>query len=112
MYVKWPQKVFYTGAARTRVKYDNLTQSQWASGVTRVLQLETNQLHKTNMGQYMADLFQDLADYGFECAKGAHAVILSQIEEGNLTWSNPEQIAHVRRSHNSRAQACVNSYGN
>ncbi len=60
------------------------------------------------MGHYVADLMLDCADFGFECAKGAHSVILSQIEEGNLTWANPQQIAHVRRSHNYRANVGLN----
>ncbi len=55
------------------------------------------------MIQYAADILQDNVDYGFLCAHGAHAVVLAELEEGNVTWDEPIKIASIRRNHNQRA---------
>ena len=44
------------------------------------------------MGQYLAELFQDVLDFGYNTAKGAHVVVLSAIEEIRATW---EDISHI-----------------
>ena len=47
---------------------------------------------RDNMGQYLAELFQDVWDFGYNTAKGAHAVVLYAIEEQRATL---EDISHM-----------------
>ena len=41
-------------------------------------------------------------DCGFRLAKGAHAAVLSALEEGRVTWADPAAIEEIRRDSVSR----------
>ena len=98
-YVPWPQEFCYIGLERKRVRYDDLTQSQWVAGLTKILGNEKDPSVCSNMSEYLGNLFQDVVDMGFTAAKGCHAVILSQMEEGNLTWAELPKIDSIRRNY-------------
>lgn len=64
------------------VRYDDLTQFQWTSGLTAIAAEETNPEVQRNVFKYLAYLHQDVCDYGLQSAMGSHAIMLSYLEEG------------------------------
>ncbi len=61
------------------------------------------------MQSYFTCLMQDVVDSGFTTAKGAHAVVLSHIEEGRASWNNLETINAIRRAFTQKSYS-NNSY--
>ena len=49
VYVQWPQEACFIGPSRIRVKYDELTQSQWTAGITATAAEEKNPAVQRNM---------------------------------------------------------------
>ena len=54
------------------------------------------------MLNHITRLSQDVVDCGFRVAKGAHAAVLVAIEEGRVSWMEPEAIECIRRDSVSR----------
>ena len=40
---------------------------------------------KNKMLEYLAEIMEDLHDFGWAAAKGSHAVLLCKMEEGRIT---------------------------
>ena len=99
IYVKWPQEACFIGPDRRRVKYNDLTQSQWTAGLTAIAAEEPNPAFQRNMLQYLAALHQDVVDFSFNVALGSHAIILSYLEEGRVTWDDLPLIQALRESY-------------
>ena len=57
-----------------------MTQSQWTAGLTAIAADEPNPAVQRNMFQYLAALYQDMVDFGFNVALGSYAIILSYLE--------------------------------
>lgn len=76
VYLKWPQEACFIGPDRRRVKYNELTQSQWTVGLT-VRRCEKKPVVQKNMFTYLASLLQDVCDYGFKPSMRSHALLLS-----------------------------------
>ena len=47
------------------------------------------------MFTYLASILQDTCDFGFKSCLGAHALILSNIEDQTLTWDDLPAIQKV-----------------
>ena len=56
LYVCWLQQCVFIGADRRRVRYEELTQSQWTAGLTTMAAQETNLLIQRNMFTFIASL--------------------------------------------------------
>ena len=54
------------------------------------------------MVQYLAELFQDVLDFGYNTPKGAHAVVLAAIEERRATWEDIIHINLIRNQYSSK----------
>ena len=85
VYVCWPQQCVFIGADRRRVRYEELTQSQWTAGLTTMAAHETNPQIQRNMFTFIASLLQDVCDVGFAVGRGALALILVMMEESRLS---------------------------
>ena len=96
VYVCWPQQCVFIGADRRRVKYEELTQSQWTAGLTTMAAQETNPLIQRNMLTFIASLLQDVCDVGFAVGRGALALILVMMEESRLSWLDLVAFQEVR----------------
>ena len=96
IYVCWPQQCVFVGADRKRVKYEELTQSQWTAGLTTMAAQESNPQTQKNMFSFIASLLQDVCDVGFTVGKGALALILVMMEESRLSWLDLPAIHEVR----------------
>ena len=99
VYIKWPQEACFIGPGRIRVRYDELTQSQWTAGITAIAAEEKIPAVQRNMFTYLASILQDVCNFG-SCL-GAHALILSNLEDQTLTW--------VRENFTHRFQASAAS---
>ena len=96
IYVCWPQQCVFIGADRKRVKYEELTQSQWTAGLTTMAAQETNPQIQRNMFLFIASLLQDVCDVGFTVGRGALALILVMMEESRLSWLDLASVQEVR----------------
>ena len=66
--------------------------SQWMLGFLCIQQEEQNITIKENMSDYLVELLQDVCDFGWESAKGAHSVILHCMADGVVSWQNIKEI--------------------
>ena len=81
IFVKWPQEVCFIGPSRVRVRYNELTQPKWTAGITAIAAEENNPVVQRNMFTYLASILQDTCVFGFKSCLGAHAFILSNLED-------------------------------
>ena len=54
------------------------------------------------MLQYLGDLMEDTVDFSWQNAKEAHAVLLCEMEQGNVSWFHTNRIDRIRRAHAQR----------
>ena len=94
---------------RIRVRYDELTQAQWTAGITAIVAEENNSVVKKNIFSYLASILQDVCDFGFKSCLGAHALILSILEDQLLTWEDLPSIQRVSENYSHRSQASATS---
>ena len=97
--VPWPQNHVLSGASKSRVSYDSLSMAQWVAGFCTIMKDESNVQTKNNMLSYVADLMEDCHDFGWQSAKGAHAVVLCHMEESKVTWEETNKLDRLRRAH-------------
>ena len=109
VYICWPQQCVFIGADRKRVKYEELTQSQWTAGLTTMAAQETNPQIQRNMFLFIASLLQDICDVGFTVGRGALALILVMMEESRLSWLDLAAVQEVRDKYCYRSVVAHNS---
>ena len=73
--------------------------SQWVSGFSHIIREETDPQTKNFMLDYLSDIMDDSQDFGWPSAKGAHAVLLCQMEQDKIQWHETSKIDRVRRAH-------------
>ena len=66
--------------------------SQWVSGFAQLVREENNESVKNHMLDYLAELMEDSHDFGWQAAKGSHAVLLCKIQ-----WQDTQKIDRLRR---------------
>ena len=49
--------------------------------------------------EYFISLMEDATDFCFESAKACHAVVLTTMEIGKLSWQETEKLDRLRRTH-------------
>lgn len=76
-YIKWPQEAVFIVPVRKRVRYDELSQSQWTAGLTAIAAEEPNSTVQKHMFTYLASLLQDVCDYCCQSRCGAHDLVCS-----------------------------------
>ena len=97
--VPWPQNHILSDTSKSRVSYDNLSMAQGFLVFSSVIKEESNAQTKNNMLSYVADLMEDCHDFGWQSAKGAHAVVLCHMEENKVNWEETNKLDHLRRVH-------------
>ena len=95
--VKWPQDQAFIGVMRKRPTYEQLTLCQWLLGFLRIQQEETDTTIRDNMITYLCELMQDVCDFTWDSAKGAHAVLLHRMADGVVDWTQPKEIHKIRK---------------
>ena len=96
LFVPWPNEHCLIGIDRRKCKYDQLNQAQWQAGLMNILAMERDPLCRKTMLNHITRLSQDVVDCGFRVAKGAHAAVLIALEEGRVSWMEPEAIEGIR----------------
>ena len=94
--IPWPQNHILSGTNKSRVSYDNLSMAQWIAGFCTIIKEESNVQTKNNMLSYVTDLMEDCHDFGWQSAKGAHAVVLCHMEENKVTWEETNKLDRLR----------------
>ena len=102
LFIPWPNEHCLIGVDRKKVTYDQLTNAQWQAGLMNILAMERNPLCQKTMLKHITRLSQDVVDCGFRVARGAHAAVLVALEEGRVSWMEPEAIEAIRRDSVSR----------
>ena len=102
--IPWPQNHILSGTSKSRVSYDNLSMAQWIAGFCTIIKEESNVQTKNNMLSYVSDLMEDCHDFGWQSAKGAHAVVLCHMEENKVNWEDTNKLDRLRRVHAQRSQ--------
>ena len=90
--VPWPHNYVLTGNTKSRASYDNLFMSQWVAGFCQIIREQNDTTVKNQMLDYMSDLMEDSHDFGWQAAKGCHAVLLDKMEEGKVVWGDTNKI--------------------
>ena len=109
--VPWPQNHILSGTSKSRVTYDNLSMAQWVSGFCAIIKDENNVETKNNMLSYVVDLMEDCQDFGWQSAKGTHAVVLCHMEENKVNWDDTNKLDRLRRVHAQRTPNSNTSLG-
>ena len=99
VYVCWPQQAVFVGADRQRVRYEDLTQSQWTAGLATMAAQEPNLIIQRNMFVFISSLLQDVCDVGFIIGRGALSLILIMMEESRLSWLELAAVQEVREKY-------------
>ena len=91
------------GAARKTVQYDELSPLQFVIGFLKSVQFEPSPVVRDCMIEYLVKLSQDAVDVSWPIARGANAVVYSQLEQNRVSWSNSEEIDRLRMLYTQRA---------
>ena len=110
--VPWPHNYVLTGSTKSRASYDSLSMSQWVAGFGQIIKEQNDPTTKNQMLDYMSDLMEDSHDFGWQAAKGCHAVLLVKMEEGKIAWKDTNKIDRVRRAHAQKVQSGHTSNAN
>ena len=106
--IRWPPAACFIRLGRIRVRYEELTQSQWTAWITAIAAEEEKSSVPKNMLTYLAHL-QDVCDFGFKSCVGSNALVVSSLEDKMLTWEDSPSIQKVRNNYSNRSQASAAS---
>ena len=96
-FIQWPHELVYVGPHLKHVKYDDLSQSQFSAGMMSMVLNESNNEIKQAILKYVTDLHHDMIDIGFPTTLAINSTVLSQLEEGKLTWLDCNQIDNIKK---------------
>ena len=107
-HVKWPHEYVLAGNNKDCVNYNQLNITQWMAGFCRIMREEKCEESKDCMLDYIKSLIDDANNFSWQSAKASHAILLCQMEQGEITnWSETEKIDRVRAAN---AQRHTNGY--
>jgi hypothetical protein len=94
----WPHDYVFNFGKKSGINYYELDQTQWTLGYAAIIEQESNPAIAKLMLSHLQNLMQDAHFSGFEAAKYAHGMILSQLERGRYTWFDTLVMSEFRRS--------------
>ena len=97
--IPWPQDFVFVGPSRIRLTYEQLTLDQFTLGFLKIVQTEPSPAIRANMIEYLTALFHNVVDHGWAQVKGAHHVVLSNMEDGLLSWRDLKKCKKTRKSY-------------
>ena len=103
--VAWPHESVLSGTSRQRVTYDQLSLPQFVQGFCKNMLQEPDLGVRHHMLTYLSELMEDTVDFSWQSAKAAHAVLLCDMEQGNVSWQETHKIDRIRRAHAQRHTA-------
>ena len=84
--------------------YDQLTMPQFVQGFVKNILDEKNLENREFMLRYLGDIMEDTSDFSWVSAKASHAVLLCEMERGQVVWSDTSRIDRIRRAHAQKHQ--------
>jgi hypothetical protein len=102
LYTDWPHDFVLVGSDNDRVFYKDLTIEQWSYGFLAIIEKEVNPVIQANMISHLKCTYMDAILYGFRRAKYVHRKILTEIEDGRLTWMDADRIAETQKTRMQR----------
>ena len=73
-----------SGVNKERVSYDQLTVIQWVAGFGCTMRDESDPDVRQHMLEHLIALMDDANDFSWTSAKASHAVLLCQMEQGEV----------------------------
>lgn len=83
--------------ARHHVKFDNLTQTQFAVGMLSVIEKQPKNETKNSMRSLVSQIQRDMIDFGFKIILCITSVILTALEENMIEWMDSDNIEVMRK---------------
>jgi hypothetical protein len=102
LYTDWPHDHVLVGNDNERIYYKDLSIEQWSYGYVSIIEKQANPTVQRNMLAHLKDTYMDSILYGFKRAKGVHSKVLTAIEDGKVTWHEPQAIAELRKNYAQR----------
>jgi hypothetical protein len=102
LYTDWPHDFVLVGSDNDRVFYRDLSMEQWSYGFMSIIEKEVHPIIKQNMISHLKNLYMDAILYGFKRTKSVHGKVLTEIEDGWLTWLDAERITETRKTYMQR----------
>ena len=97
--IPWPQDFVFVGPSRVRLSYDQLSMDQFTLGFLKIVQIEKSPIVRANMVDYLTSMFHNVVDYGWPQVKGAHQVVLANMEDGLLNWLDLKKCNKTRKEY-------------
>ena len=95
-YVAWPHEFVHVGSQYKKVTYDEPSQSQFSVGLLGMVNNETDTIIKEVKLKFISQLHEDICDIGFKNVHSMTAILLSKIEENQLSWNSYTNIDRAR----------------
>ena len=97
--IPWPQDFVFVGPSHIRLSYDQLSMDQFTLGFLKIVQIEKSPIVRANMVEYLTSLFHNIVDYAWAQVKGAHQMVLSNMEDGLLSWFDLKRCNKTRKAY-------------
>jgi hypothetical protein len=95
--IDWPQYYVYRGAARNTPAFDELKLDEFTAGFLSVLQASKDPQEVKNIQLlHLQKLMTDTQTYPWEVVRNFHGILLQQMEQRRLTWSDSAKIQELR----------------
>jgi hypothetical protein len=96
--VPWPQDFIIGQGRKSRLLYDELDIMQFVQGCISITDRTNDPAVIRAMLEQLRLTLRDAQSYGFEAARLAYGVVLSQMEYGTLSWHDGSRISEEPRS--------------
>ena len=97
-FVAWPQHYVLIGSDKRRPTFDELDSTKFMAGCIKGA-LDLPEPDRTSNLKYLANLLEDASDFHFDNAKACHAVVLTTMEQDQLSWQDTHELDRFRRQH-------------
>ena len=93
--IDWPQ--YYTMVKGTPVSYDDLTFPMFIQGYMSIILKEKDPKKQAILIKHIREIAIDASKYAWEIVRDYHALLLTQMEHGELTWFQHTKIQEYRQ---------------
>ena len=102
LFVEWPHFHVFRGTERKPAKFDELSLQEFMFGCLNIILDgvdESDFVQQRAMLALLRDICSDAMEFSWENARNCYAIILQQMEQGRLTWSDTESLQQLRRTY-------------
>ena len=101
--VRWPNETIPLSDGFGRPAYDELIQAQFVSGVLATIQDVNMPLYKNAMIDNLREIMDLSSTIGWLVAKAAFTSVMTRIEQGKISWDDPDGLWKARMDGKSHA---------